>query len=291
MDRFRFALPLLSLVTLLAVTVASTSAQCCRKTLMQWSYGTSFEGGPKLDEPLVSDRPDFTESPVTVGLGVMQVELGYAYTADSDDSSSSHSHSYPQTLLRLGTLAEWFELRIGWNYGNEHDTEFGGPVDSLNGAEDLGIGFKIALTPQECCLPETGILVQTTVPTGSSDFSADEMLPGVAYLYAWDVTDFFSTGGETQINRAADGDTGDFYALFAQSWTSSQSWTDDVSTFAEWFCLVPCGADTDHTQHYFDGGFTVLLNDNLQWDIEAGIGLNSAAEDYFVGSGLSVRFK
>src|SRR5262245_53064759 len=41
-----------------------------RKTLFQWSYGTSFSGGPNLDEPLVTDRPDFTEASVTVGRGV-----------------------------------------------------------------------------------------------------------------------------------------------------------------------------------------------------------------------------
>ena len=38
-----------------------------RKTLFQWSYGTSFSGGPELGKPLVADRPDFTQSPVTVG--------------------------------------------------------------------------------------------------------------------------------------------------------------------------------------------------------------------------------
>src|SRR5689334_8326302 len=32
-----------------------------RKTLLQWSYGTSFSGGPDLEEPIVTDRPDFTE--------------------------------------------------------------------------------------------------------------------------------------------------------------------------------------------------------------------------------------
>src|SRR5688572_5047194 len=46
-----------------------------RKTLMQWSYGTSFEGGPPgPDEPLATDRPDFTEASVTVGRGVVQLE-------------------------------------------------------------------------------------------------------------------------------------------------------------------------------------------------------------------------
>ena len=48
-----------------------------RMTLLQWSYGTSFSGGaPGMDEPLVGDRPDFTESSVTVGRGVAQLEFG-----------------------------------------------------------------------------------------------------------------------------------------------------------------------------------------------------------------------
>jgi len=27
----------------------------------------------------------------------------------------------------------------------------------------------------------------------------------------------------------------------------------------------------------------------VQWDVRAGVGLNDAADDYFVGTGLSVR--
>ncbi|HUE70669.1 MAG TPA: hypothetical protein VMP01_07245, partial [Pirellulaceae bacterium] len=49
-------------------------AQCCSPgTLFQWSYGNSFSGGPNLDEPLVTDRPDFTEASSTVGRGVLQL--------------------------------------------------------------------------------------------------------------------------------------------------------------------------------------------------------------------------
>lgn len=50
-------------------------------------------------------------------------------------------------------------------------------------------------------------------------------------------------------------------------------------------------ADTVETQHYTDGGFTYKLTDDIQWDIRAGLGRNDAAADYFVGTGLSVRFK
>jgi hypothetical protein len=68
------------------------------------------------------------------------------------------------------------------------------------------------------------------------------------------------------------------------------SLTDRVGSYAEWFALVPDGADTSRTQQYFNGGFTYLMTDNIQLDVRAGVGLNDAADDFFVGSGLSVRF-
>jgi hypothetical protein len=291
MDLQAAKLPL-AVALLLAFDVASAHAQSgCRKTLLQWSYGTSFEGGPDLEEPLRTDRPDFTETSVTVGYGVAQLETGYTYTFDDDGNSSTRSHSYPESLLRVGMLAEWFEFRIDWNYAEERVNEFGGPVTSNSGAEDLGLGMKIALTPQECVLPETALILQMTVPTGSSAFTADEVLPGFNFLYGWDINDDWSTGASTQMNRAVDDVTGDAYVEFAQSWTVGRGWTDRVSSYAEWYVLAPCSADTNHAENYFDSGFTVLLSDDVQWDIRAGVGLNGAADDYFVGTGLSIRFK
>jgi hypothetical protein len=258
---------------------------------MQWSYGTSFEGGPELDEPLVTDRPDFTEASVTVGYGVAQLETGYTYTYDDTATESTRSHSYPETLLRVGTLAEWFELRAAWNYAEERTNEFGVGSDNASGAEDLYLGVKLALTPQECILPETALVLQMTVPTGSSEFTADEVLPGFNYLYGWDINDKWSTGASTQLNRAVDDETGDAYVEFAQSWTINRTLTDRVTAYTEWFVLVPSSADTNHTEHYFNGGFSVRLNDDIQWDVRAGVGLNQAADDFFTGTGLSFRFR
>ena len=54
---------------------------------------------------------------------------------------------------------------------------------------------------------------------------------------------------------------------------------------------MPDNAATAQVEHYGNGGFTFLFNDDIQWDIRAGLGLNDAAEDYFVGTGLSIRFR
>ncbi len=280
-----------SAAAILLVNEPARAESGYRKTFLQWSYGTSFEGGPDLEEPLVTDRPDFTEASVTVGYGVVQLETGYTYTYDDTATESTRSHSYPESLLRVGTLADWFELRVVWNYVEERTNEFGVGADTASGAEDLGLGFKLALTPQECVLPETAIVFQMTVPTGSSEFTADEVLPGFNYLYSWDITEDWSTAGSTQLNRAIDDETTDAYVEFAQSWTTGYSLTDRIGSYAEWFVFVPSSADTNHTEHYFNGGFTVLLSDDIQWDVRAGVGLNGAADDFFTGTGLSLRFR
>jgi hypothetical protein len=257
-----------------------------RGTLFQWSYGTSFAGGPDLDGPLVTDRPDFTEASSTVGLGVAQLEMGYTYTLDDDGTTNAKSHSFPESLLRLGILADWLELRLAWNYAEETV----GPLE-MSGSEDLYLGFKIGLTPQEDIFPEMALIPQMTVPTGSDAFTAEEALPGVNWIYGWDINDFLVTAGSTQFNRAIDDTTGNAYTEWAQSWTVGYALCDQVGAYTEWFALAPHSADTARPEHYFNGGFTLLVNNDIQWDIRAGAGLNDAADDYFLGTGLSIRFK
>jgi len=263
---------------------------CCqeRGTLLQWSYGTSFSGGPDLEEPLVTDRPDFTESSVTVGRGVAQLEAGYTYLYDTEAGTSVKTHSYPEMLWRIGMLAEWFELRIGWNYLEETTTVAGAPM-SVRGSDDLLVGGKFALTPQECLLPEMALIVQMTVPSGTTGISAEEVLPGVNWLYSWEVNDYLSIAGSSQGFRSVD-DTGEFHFVFAQSMSAAVSLTETVGAYAEWFALFPSGAATAPTEHFFNGGFTYLVNNDIQLDVRAGTGLNSAATDYFAGTGFSVRF-
>ena len=255
-------------------------------TLLQWSSGNSFSGGPDLGEPLVTDRPDFTEASSTVGLGIAQLELGYTYTFDNDGTAQTVSHSYPESLLRYGVGAEWLELRVGGNYADE---ESGGA--SASGSEDLYLGFKIGLTPQEDILPEMALIPQITVPTGADAFTSDEILPGLNWVYGWELNEWIGTAGSTQFNRSIDDGAGEAFTEWAQSWTVGYSLIDRLGAFTEWFAIFPHSAETAAPEHYFNGGFTYLVNHDVQWDIRGGTGLNEVADDYFFGTGLSIRFR
>jgi hypothetical protein len=281
------------LLVVLAALMASLAEFCFAAadapTLLRWSYGEGGEGGPRLDEPLVTDRPDFTESSVTVGRGVVQFESGYTYLFDDDASNSVREHTFPELLMRVGVLADWFELRVGYTLIEGTTHEFGAGRATFSGSNDLYLGMKFALTGQEGILPEMAIVPQMFVPSGSSDHTAGETLPGANWLYGWDVTEFIAMGAQTQVNRRLDDVTGEPYAEFSQSWTINYSLADRLGGYTEWFCLAPDGADTNHNENYFDGGLTFLATDNLQLDIRAGVGLNAAAADLFTGAGLSIR--
>ena len=186
-------------------------------------------------------------------------------------------------------FADWFEFRLDWNYEVER-TVTGGAVENASGADDLNIGIKIALTPQDQMLPETGVILQMSVPTGGDDFTTDRVLPGINYLYGWDLNEKWWLYGSTAFGGEVDDVTIDPYTQFAQSFTLGHELNDKLRTYVEWYVLSPIGADTNRAQDYLNGGFTVLINKDVQWDIRAGVGLNESADDFFAGTGLSIRY-
>lgn len=254
-------------------------------TLLSWSSASESTSSEPLG-PITTDRPDFTEASSTVGANVAQIEMGYTFTHNDDESIATRSHSTPEALFRIGTPINWLELRFGANLLQENIG-----VVSNDGAEDLYLGMKLGLTTQDGMLPEMALVPQMTVPTGGSAFTKNQAMPGVNWLYGWDVTDCLTTAGSTQFNLAVDPASGTGYTEWAQSWTIGYSLHERVGMYTEWFALMPDNAETAQVEHYGNGGFTFQFNDDIQWDIRAGLGLNDAAEDYFVGTGLSIRFR
>jgi hypothetical protein len=204
---------LISLIVLPVGLLTSTAA--AEGTLFRW-HSDSPPAGPDLEEPIVTDRPDFTEAAVTVGKDVLQIEFGYTFAHNDDGGVRDQSHSWGEPLFRYGVLHDWLELRFAVFPVTVSTSALGRTVQS-SGAEDIYLGLKFALTGQDGLLPEMAIAPQMTVPTGSRSLSNDRVLPGANLLYAWDINDFLATAGSTQVNRAIDGGSGGEYTEIAQS--------------------------------------------------------------------------
>jgi len=262
-------------------------APCCG-TLFQWNAGPECSGGPQLDKPLQTDRPNFTSTSVTVGKGVTQIESGYTYLKSNEGGQDVRYQSFGEFLWRQGILADWLEFRVGFS-PLQQTAQIGTYHNSTFGTQDLDLALQFALTPQAGILPEMALITSMSVPTGSPAFTSQHVEPGVDLIYAWQLNQIVSVAASTQ--GYADIDTsGKYFLEMAQSCSVNYTLNSQLSAFTEWFVLIPSGARTARTEHYFDAGFTFLINNNVQLDWSAGVGLSEGASDFFAGAGLSVRF-
>ena len=268
-------------------------------TLFQWNPENGNLGGPQFGEPLVTDRPDFTESSVAVGRGVVQVEFGYTFTSRTSDGVTVRTQTAGEQLMRAGFYADWLEFRLGMVPGGIDGFDFaiplafeqiksGGASTSTAGVTDLYAGFKLALFPQDGSLPELALIPQVNIPTGSASFSSDRYEPGVNLVYSWALDESLSMAGSTQVNRAID-DGRDGYAEYAQSLAFGRSLGERVTAYAEWYAFFPRGTDLANSEQYLNGGLAWAITDDFQFDIRVGFGLNDDSDDFFIGSGFSVR--
>ena len=232
------------------------------------------------DEPLVTDRPDFTESAVTVTRGRTQIEAGYTFTKIGDFDQQT----FGELLLRIG-WTEIVELRLGINSWIQLD----GPGVKVSGSEDISLGAKIRLSdplPPGSSLPQVALLFATTLPTGSDEFNAPDPQPSVTVALAWQLNDRTSLGGNVGYARL--GESGDRFGEARASVSLGRSLGERLGGYVEVYTLNRQEGRGD--DQVVNAGFTWALTADSQLDFRAGTGLDSEGTDYFVGAGAAWRF-
>ncbi len=248
-----------------------------------------------LTEPLVTDRPDFTESTDAVPRGHFQLESGYTFTYDREREDRLHDHTAPELLLRIG-LVDNLELRLGWTGYSwtqeqfETGTRAGRDVrreDWSQGANDLSFGLKVKFCEQDGLRPHLGAIMQITTPSGSPSISSGDVDPEVKLLWAYDLTDRLAVAGN--INLGVPTEDGHRFVQSSASISLAMALTERIGLYTEYFGFYP-NADEADAAHYANGGLTFLITDNFQIDVRAGVGLNEEADDFFTGIGFAWRF-
>jgi hypothetical protein len=248
-----------------------------------------------LTDPLVTDRPDFTESVETIPRGHLQFESGYTFTRDSEHGDVSRSHTAPEALLRTG-LTDSFELRIGWegySWVSERAAGFSRAgrhvwlADWSDAAADMSLGFKQGICEQDGWRPALGVIGAITAPSGNAPASSGDVDPEGKLLWAYDLTDTLSLAGN--MNLAVPTEDARRFVQSSASVSLGVDLTEQVGLYTEYYGFYPAarGSDCAHTAN---GGLTWKLTDNLQLDWRAGFGLNEQADDFFTGVGVSIRF-
>jgi hypothetical protein len=216
-----------------------------------------------------TNRPGFSFTPGTVGKGRWQVETGLGYDRNS---STSESWSLPNAEFRYGTgeNVEVFVSGLSWS---ENDS--GGSTTS--GFNDIAIGAKIGLADTSAAT-RLAVLFQLSLPTGKDAFSSDEVNPAVAFI--WTHSGRFNLAGTAKLSDTPGGVQFDNGLKLPFAIDERRSW------FVEWEANLP---ESGGSSHWLNGGFQWLQTDDIQFDLNAGVGLNDRAGDYRFGIGFSIR--
>jgi hypothetical protein len=233
---------------------------------------------------MVTDRPDQTESPSIVPPGHVQVETGGLFVNEEFSERGIdfdiETLSLAATLVRIG-ISPTLEFRIGGEFTQETFT-YNRFVRRNSGLSGIATGAKIKLTEEKGWLPESAFIVELDLPVGHEEFRPSEVQPAMRFAAAHTISDAISLG--YNIGGAWDLDTRNAALLYTAS--LGVSFAEKWGMFYELFGDFNSDAKNRHS---FDLGGTYLLHTNVQLDAAVGYGLNDAADDWFLLTGITFR--
>jgi len=223
-------------------------------------------------EEMQSDRPDFTEGAFVIDKEHFQLESGYTF---SKVSSGGDSHVFPEMLMRIGVF-DAAEIRIFWE---GYNIASGG-----DGSSGYSLGFKTKLSEASDMMPRLSLIGELGPVSPDRDY--EQMEGGFKLLGE---IDLFGQDLASNLNLFRRDDGSDVYMEGSGSLSIGVDLLETVGLYLEAYAIIPFESATAKQQYYFNGGFTFLANENLQFDIRSGLGLNSNADNMFVGSGFVFR--
>ncbi len=228
--------------------------------------------------PLITDRPDFTESAQTVPRGMTQIEAGVTF----ERSGREKTTTIGETLVRIGA-GNNAEIRVGIpSYITAR-----GDGARADGFDNAFLGAKFALVKRENF--PISVLVGTSLPTGNRDVTSREYNAEAVLATETALSDKIGLAINAGYGRPNEG-IGRFSQFFGSA-SLGFDVSDRVGAYAEVFAFNQDDRGGSSKQ-FINGGFTYASNPNLQFDIRAGLGIANDVNgpDYFTGVGVTQRF-
>ncbi|HSP87510.1 MAG TPA: transporter [Ignavibacteriaceae bacterium] len=226
-------------------------------------------------QELITDRPDQTESAVTVPLHSLQIETGFAYESLKENGFSFRNYTVAGTLFRYGLIKN-IELRFGTGYLISEANE------TISGFGDFLFGGKINFLIEEQSGLDFGLLIHTALPIGDETLNPNKFEPELIAALSKSLSENFSIS----FNFGGSHNSSIEEIIYVYTGALGISLSEELSAFAE---LYGNFSKTFSPLHNFDGGFTYLLSDTVQLDISGGKGITGIGSYWFISSGVSLR--
>jgi hypothetical protein len=226
-----------------------------------------------LHAQLITDRPNQTESPNSVQMGTFQVETGAGVSYESTKTKANRQIVLPNALFRYG-ISDFVELRIITNHliNNNND-------NTQSGFANTEIGAKFEIWNSDDDSSTFGMLNHLVLPNGNEAFTSNSYGTVNRLAYSKNINSRFSVGANVGYQYFGT-DEGDI--LYTLSFGIAVS--DRLSLFVESYGFVLA---LQQNQLSADAGLLYLINDNLQWDVTIGTGIDRTMN--FINTGISWR--
>ncbi|MBI1305280.1 MAG: hypothetical protein GC181_01550 [Bacteroidetes bacterium] len=248
-----------------------------------------------------TDRPDQTESPNVVPKGSFQIETGAMYGNEIVKRYRfgvfrNYTSIFNTTLLRFG-VTDKMEFRLNWNYSeikqrseDDEKTKIL-PFDSADallkerGKYYLGggftpffIGIKYNILKKEKI--SLGFLGHIYLPfTASKIYRIDHLAPEFKIPFSLKVNDIWTISTQYSMSWTGTGNA----LNMGYTCSVGRSLGDKLGCFVEPYGFFN---NEEGKEHWFNYGFTCLLQDNLQLDLTSGFRYTGFSAQ-FISGGIS----
>jgi len=232
--------------------------------------------GADAQSPISTDRPQVTEASTVVPCGSLQFENGFAETPNG----GQWGLDLTETWIRIGVPAKGEVRFAAPEYFNNDDTATG----FSSGTSDVSLGYKQQLGPAHGF--DVSVIPSLSFPTGSNKISSHGYDPSLQIPWSrmlsmkWMVAGMFAVSWPTQ--PSGHNTTGQASAYFDRQLTEPwDAWVEYSGAFPE----------RGTPAHILNMGTCFKPTPHQQIDFHWSVGLSSAAPDYAIGVGYSVRFQ
>lgn len=235
---------------------------------------TLFHPTPRDEwRELSPDRPDTTESPVTVDAGAWVVEASYF---DWRREGGDDTYTVMATNVKVG-LTDRIDLQTVFDAYTWEDA-------GAEGFSDVTLRLKYNVWGNDGGSTAFALFPFVKIPTDTS-ISNGEVEGGLILPFSIDLSEGIGLGLMAEFDAVHDG-IDDYDLEFVHSAVLGFDLTDRVGLFTEYVGVAGPG---DY-EAYLSGGTTFSVTDDLVFDAGVQIGLNGASEDVGIFGGFTKRF-
>lgn len=232
-------------------------------------------------EKIDTDRPDQTESAVTVPKKWFQFEAGFGKQVNNANETE---FQHPTLLSKYG-ITKTIELRLITTYTTINDYSTPGIKESYAGISPVEVGAKIALWEEKGFLPKTSLIFHFAVPKlASGKFKAGKLAPNFRFSMQHTVSDLVGIGYNLGAGWDGFSNKATWVYTFAPGFNISEKWYGYVEAFGSI-------SKENKPEHNLDAGVACYISRDLKVDLSSGFGISKEAPDWYVAIGASFRFK